>query len=73
MVEATDLTEGELENAGWERRSILDGARLEEAVRMYEELGFEVLVREVGPDDLKDSNSCIDCYACSLKVIYTRR
>lgn len=73
MVEATDLTESELESKGWERRSILDGPLLEEAVRQYEELGFEVIVREVSPDDLKGGNSCVDCYACSLKVIYTRR
>ena len=73
MVEVTDLTESELEKAGWERRSILDGSRLEEAVRMYEELGFEVLVREIDPADLKGVDDCINCFSSTLKVVYTRR
>ena len=73
MVDSTDLTETELEMEGWERRSILDGPLLEDAVQQYKELGFEVVVREVGPEDLKQIDGCIDCYACSLKVINTRR
>ena len=73
MVDTTNLTDGELEKAGWERRSIMDGPLLEEAVRMYRELGFEVMVREVDPEDLKGTGSCVDCFGCTLKVIYTRR
>jgi hypothetical protein len=59
---------------GWERRFIADGARAEEAVALYQELGYEVVADDVSPDDLPEG-----CEACRLvamlkfKSIYTRR
>jgi len=71
MVDSTDLKDSVLEADGWERRSIMDGPLLEDAVKLYEDLGFEVLVKDVGVDDL-DPNICVDCFACKLKIVYTR-
>jgi hypothetical protein len=59
--------------AGWERRFIADGARVEEAVRLYEELGFEVCADPLQPEALADD--CEDCQLLMLlrfKTIYTR-
>ncbi len=59
--------------AGWERRFVADGARCEEAMRLYADLGFEVCADPVRPAELGD-----DCEACQLvilrqfKTIYTR-
>jgi hypothetical protein len=60
--------------AGWERRFIADGARVEEAVRLYQELGFEVCADPLQPEGL--AGECEDCQLLMLlkyKTIYTRR
>jgi len=59
--------------AGWERRFIADASRTEEAVRLYQELGFEVCADPLRPDDL--AGECEDCRLLMLlqfKTIYTR-
>lgn len=59
---------------GWERRFIADAARAEEAVALYEELGFEVVADPVRPDEMTDD--CEDCRLLAMlkfKSIYTRR
>jgi hypothetical protein len=59
--------------AGWERRFIADGARVEEAMRLYEELGFEVCADPLQPEAL--AGECEDCQLLMLlkfKTIYTR-
>jgi hypothetical protein len=59
---------------GWERRFIADGPRAEEAIRLYEELGFEVCADPLTPEDL--AGECEDCQLLMLlrfKTIYTRR
>ena len=50
-------TEAELLAQGWERRFIYDEPRLSEAVEIYRELGFEVTLLPVSPDD-------VDCSEC---------
>lgn len=58
---------------GWERRFLGDAARAEEAVALYEELGYEVVADVVTPTDLAEG--CKDCEllsALQFKVIYTR-
>ena len=60
--------------AGWERRFIAEGTRVEEAVRLYQELGFEVCADPLQPEDL--AGECEDCQLLMLlqfKTIYTRR
>ncbi|UCE01556.1 MAG: hypothetical protein JSW67_09730 [Candidatus Latescibacterota bacterium] len=65
-------SEAELRAHGWERRFIYDDPRLSEAVETYRELGFEVRLLPVAPDDA-------ECTECMLqepdryRVIYTRK
>ena len=61
-----------LEEDGWVRRSVLGGPRLEEAVRTYRELGFEVLVRKFEKNEITDPDSCTECMNGTESVIYTR-
>jgi hypothetical protein len=59
---------------GWERRFIADGQRAQEAMELYEELGYEVCADPLQPDDMV--NDCEDCKLLMLmqfKTIYTRR
>ena len=72
MVDVSDLKEDPLEKEGWQRRSILDEPRLSEAVKMYEELGFEVLVTEFDSELFDAPEGCFDCVDGQLKVVYTR-
>ncbi len=64
--------EEELRKKGWEKRFTVDDPRLTEAVEMYKELGFEVLLE---PMDTS-SEECTNCLTDSTdryKTIYTRR
>ena len=73
MVEVKDIQKERTDEEGWERRSILDEPRLSEAVHMYEEMGYEVLVKEVRAEDVKDGSCCTECIPDTMKVIYTRK
>ena len=59
---------------GWERRFIAQGARLDEMMRLYEALGYEVVA-----DPVSGGRSGVECEGCRLatqfefKLIYTRR
>lgn len=58
---------------GWVHRFTGDARRVEEAVALYSELGFEVLTVPVQASDLKDD--CEGCRVVALlqfKTIYTR-
>ncbi len=72
MVEAADFKEDPLEKEGWQRRSILDEPRLGEVVKMYEDMGLEVLVTDLKPELAEGCKTCIDGQAGKLKVVYTR-
>jgi hypothetical protein len=64
-------SEADLLAAGWERRFIYDEPRLSEAVELYRELGFEVTLLPVAPDD----GRCTECMLQEpdrYRVIYTR-
>lgn len=60
--------------AGWERRFVIERARVPDFVALYEESGFEVAVDPVAPELLED-----ECADCKLVVrmdyvqVYTRR
>jgi hypothetical protein len=59
---------------GWQARFVADGARADEAVRLYRELGFEVAADPIAPEHL--SPDCGDCrvvIALRFQMIYTRR
>jgi hypothetical protein len=59
---------------GWERRFVADAPRVQEAIDLYIEMGFEVCADPVRPDELGE-----ECEACQLlaqlrfKTIYTRK
>ena len=62
------------ELTGWERRTTIDEPRLSELVELYEELGFEVLLRAINREALGDG--CSECYLDQpdrFRTIYTRR
>ena len=57
----------------WERRFMTAGQRLEEAVSLYQDLGYEVRLDAPGAEDLREE--CSDCrLALELfRVLYVRR
>ena len=58
---------------GWLRRTTIDEPRLSELVDLYEELGFEVVLRPPSPDEL--GAECSECYMADpdrFRTIYTR-
>jgi hypothetical protein len=60
-------------NEGWEKRSTTDETRLSELVKMYEEIGFEVIAV---PFDTDEEPGCSECMKISQKLyttIYTRK
>jgi len=59
----------------WERRSIIDIDRVSEQVEMYEEIGFEVMVKDVDPENLPEEY-CKECFIANpekYKILYTRK
>jgi len=61
--------------ANWERRSIIDNNRVGEQVEMYESIGFEVLVKDVDPEQLPEEY-CKECFIANpekYKILYTRK
>lgn len=59
---------------GWKRRFISGPDRIDEAVSLYEELGFEVYLDAIEPAEL--SELCGDCGLATCfayKTIYTRK
>lgn len=60
--------------AGWERRFIADARQAKEAIELYTQLGFEVLVEPVQAAEMGED--CEDCQVLVLlqfKTIYTRK
>ena len=60
--------------AGWEPRFVADGRRAEEAVALYESLGFDVAADPVRIETLDPD--CADCQLVMLlgfRTIYTRK
>lgn len=72
--EAQIRTDPKLLEEGWERRFVADGLRVQEAIEVYTQLGYEVHAEPVRFEDLPDA-----CEGCRLAVllqfrtIYTRR
>jgi hypothetical protein len=65
----------ELVKQGRQRRFIAEEPRLSEAVEAYRQLGFEVHLEPVGPEE-EMQGECVECLralAERLRVIYTRR
>ena len=59
----------------WKRRSIIDNDRVSEQVEMYESIGFEVMVKNVDPEELPE-DYCKECFITNpekYKILYTRK
>ena len=59
----------------WERRNIIDNDRVSEQVEMYESIGFEVMVKDVDPEQLPEEY-CKECFITTpekYKILYTRK
>ena len=64
----------EVDLTGWERRTTTDEPRLSELVELYEELGFEVMLRPISREEL--GQDCLECYLAEperYRTIYTRK
>lgn len=75
MGEQRAFDSRELSAAGWRRRSVASEPRLGEAVAMYRNLGYEVLLVPLLRED--PGGSCTACFDADAsperyQVIYTR-
>ncbi len=72
MSEAANKTREELEEGGWKLASTTSGAHLKRILEMYEEIGLDVYLEEVTPEEC---GGCTICYTAgdeTLTRIYTR-
>jgi len=59
----------------WKRRSIIDNDRVSEQVEIYKSIGFEVMVKDVDPEQLPEEY-CKECFITNpekYKILYTRK
>ncbi len=66
-------TRQELEKEDWKLASITSGAHLRRVLEMYRELGFDVYLEEITPEE---GEGCTICYVTgneTITRIYTRR
>jgi hypothetical protein len=65
--------EEELAAQGWEKKTTYDEPRLSEILEMYEEMGFEVHLEPVNPEEEPGCSECMRIEPERYKTIYTRR
>ena len=66
------MDKDKMEKEGWKLASITSGAHLRRIMKMYEELGLEVYLEEVTPEEC---GGCTICYVAdneTITRIYTR-
>ena len=65
----------QLREQGWTRRFTVLGRRLNEAVELYQQLGFEILLDSADLDEerISGAEGCESCIVTTLaRTIYTR-
>lgn len=64
-------TRVELESEGWREASVTSGGQLERVLAMYRELGIEVHLEEVAPEEC---DGCTECFQGGETIyrLYTR-
>ncbi|MBI4524465.1 MAG: hypothetical protein HY695_11725 [Deltaproteobacteria bacterium] len=70
-----NATEQELISQGWTKQFFASGSRLQESAKLYESMGFEVLLRPARAADLGCSQCNIEDFRdtdSGFYVIYTR-
>ena len=59
---------------GWERRFTADGQRVQEAIELYAQLGYEVRAESLLPEQLTgECEGCRSPVTTEFKTIYTRK
>jgi hypothetical protein len=61
-----------LEREGWSMRTIQDEPRLSELKQLYEDMGFEVMILPLSPDDCGECTECFDREEGRYKTLFTR-
>ncbi|MFC1972092.1 hypothetical protein ACFLVE_01635 [Chloroflexota bacterium] len=72
MSQEDEKTREELEKEGWKLASTSSGAQLRRILEMYQEIGLDVYLEEVTPEEC---GGCIICYTAGdepITRIYTR-
>ena len=67
-----DVREEGMKRGGWTLGSITGGQHLERTVEMYKELGFEVYLEEVKPEECGGCTMCYQEEGETIYRIYTR-
>jgi len=62
-----------LEGEGWVRRFVTDESRVDEWVRLYTGMNYEVKVLPYEPAGGEECTTCYGAKPGKLKVIYTRK
>lgn len=62
----------QLETEGWKLASVTGGAHLERTLQMYQELGIEVYLEEVKPEECTGYTECYTAANEAIYRIYTR-
>ena len=63
----------QLESEGWKRMSVYDEPRVSELAEAYRDLGFEVHLEPIGPEELEDCAECIVEAPDRYRTIYVRK
>ncbi len=74
-INESQRLDAQLHDGGWTRRFTAIGRRLNEVTELYSELGFEVRLEPVDPDqeETMSAESCKDCFVTmQARTIYTR-
>lgn len=64
----------ELKKQGWQKRTTIDDSSLQEIIKEYESIGFEVHIEPVTKEDFE--RECGNCYINKIekfKTIYVRK
>lgn len=65
-------SKAELEQEGWRPASTTGGQHLKRILEMYEELGVEVYLEEINPEECTECTECFKTDNESMYRIYTR-
>ena len=60
-------TKQQLETEGWKTASATGGDHLKRTLEMYQELGIEVYLEEIKPEEC---GGCTECYKTSNETMY---
>jgi hypothetical protein len=60
-------TQQQLEAEGWNMASVTGGNHLKRTLEMYQELGIEVCLEEVKPEEC---GGCTECFTAGNETIY---